>query len=114
MAEIVFIGGSLVKSGGHNPLEPAACGKPVLFGPDMSDFTVISKFLNTAGGAVQVKGMSDLAITAYALLTKPGFAQTMGQRALSVFKSHQGAVDRTLAFLKLDQANSKTADTVLC
>ncbi len=55
MADIAFVGGSLVCSGGHNPLEPAVFSKPIIFGPDMSDFGEIAKMLLKSGGAVQVR-----------------------------------------------------------
>jgi 3-deoxy-D-manno-octulosonic-acid transferase len=53
-ADIAFVGGSLVRCGGHNPLEPAAFSRPIIFGPDMSDFADISDMLVESGGAISV------------------------------------------------------------
>jgi 3-deoxy-D-manno-octulosonic-acid transferase len=58
IADVAFVGGSLVAFGGHNPLEPAAFAKPIIFGPDMSDFPEISQMLLHAGGAIEVKNMN--------------------------------------------------------
>jgi 3-deoxy-D-manno-octulosonic-acid transferase len=55
LTDIAFVGGSLVNCGGHNPLEPAAFSRPIIFGPDMSDFADISDMLVKSGGAVFVK-----------------------------------------------------------
>jgi len=101
MADIVFVGGSLVSCGGHNPLEPAAWGKPVLFGPDMKDFPVISELLLEAQAAHRVKDADELGSVIRSLLTDPQSAQRMGRRALQVINSHRGAVDKTLKFLLL-------------
>lgn len=101
MADIVFVGGSLVPCGGHNPLEPAAWGKPVLFGPDMKDFPVISELLLEAQAAHRVKDADELGSIIKRLLADPQSAQKMGRRALRVFNSHRGAIDNTLKFLLL-------------
>ncbi len=101
MADIVFVGGSLVSCGGHNPLEPAAWGKPVLFGPDMKDFPVISDLLLEAQAARRVKDADELGRIIKRLLTDPQCAQKMGRRGLRVVHSHRGAVDKTLKFLSL-------------
>jgi 3-deoxy-D-manno-octulosonic-acid transferase len=52
LADVAFVGGSLVKAGGHNPLEPASVAKPVLFGPHTDDFRWICQTLEAAGGAM--------------------------------------------------------------
>jgi len=49
LADMAFIGGSLVDRGGHNPLEPAAFSRPVLFGPEMSDFAAIAEYCLNPG-----------------------------------------------------------------
>lgn len=59
-ADICFVGGSLVDEGGHNPLEPAAQGKPVLFGPFMHDFEDITKDITEAGGGFTVLDEHDM------------------------------------------------------
>lgn len=98
-ADLAFIGGSLVKQGGHNPLEPASFGRPVLFGPDMTDFAEISHDLLQAGGALQVT-VKDLATTVADLLADEGKRQRMGRLAGELVLAHQGATLRTLALIR--------------
>lgn len=97
LADIAFVGGSVVPQSGHNPLEPASWGKPVLFGPDMRDFLGISEALLTAGGAVTVADTDAFYREAAALLADPRKAEAMGQIALSIFGSNGGAVEKILA-----------------
>jgi 3-deoxy-D-manno-octulosonic-acid transferase len=103
LAAVTFVGGSLVPQGGHNPLEPAHWAKPVLFGPDMRDFDGVAHYLLNGGGAVQIHSGPHLRSVAEALLGNPQQALAMGQNALKVIRNHQGAVERTLFSLKLDQ-----------
>jgi 3-deoxy-D-manno-octulosonic-acid transferase len=99
LADIAFVGGSLVSEGGHNPLEPAAWGKPVLFGPDMRDFHEIACWLIEAGGARQVAGKDRLGPLMFELLSSPALAKTIGGCARTVFLSNKGAVTKTLSCL---------------
>ena len=101
LADIVFVGGSLVNCGGHNPLEPAAWGKPLLYGPHMQDFAQIAAWLCKAQGARQVIDADQLAQAVDGLLTDPGRAEQMGRQARTVFQAHQGAVERTLECINL-------------
>jgi 3-deoxy-D-manno-octulosonic-acid transferase len=101
LADVVFVGGSLVPCGGHNPLEPAVWGKPVLFGPDMGDFPLISELLLETGAAQRVMNTEELLRAVRRLLADPQLAQEMGSRALALVDAHRGAVDRTLAFMGL-------------
>jgi 3-deoxy-D-manno-octulosonic-acid transferase len=101
IAFVAFVGGSLVPSGGHNPLEPAFWGKPVLFGADMRDFAVIAEYLINGGGAVRVKDASHLESVLIQLLDQPHAAEAMGDKALRILRFHQGAVDRTLSFINM-------------
>ena len=101
LADIAFVGGSLVSEGGHNPLEPAAWGIPVLFGPDMRDFHEIANWLLEAGGARQVAARNSLGPLLLELLNDPALAKTIGGRARSVFTSNKGAVAKTLRCLNL-------------
>jgi len=101
LADLAFVGGSMVCLGGHNPLEPAFWGKPVLFGQDMSDFALIADYLLTSGGAMQVKDVDQLQAALRQLLDNPNQAKRMGHRALTVVNAHRGAVDRTLSHLEL-------------
>jgi len=103
LADVVFVGGSLNRDGGHNPLEPSACGKPVLFGPDMRDFRQIAGWLLKAQGAKQVQNAAQLANAWVQLLGDIQASQHMGRNAYTVFKSHQGAVHRVLSAIGLDE-----------
>lgn len=103
LADIAFVGGSLSSEGGHNPLEPAAFAKPVLFGPDMRDFHHIAEMLKLAGGARQLAEHEPLGPILLELLNDSASARRMGQRARGVFLSNKGAVQRTLACLNLER-----------
>ncbi|MCJ8500743.1 3-deoxy-D-manno-octulosonic acid transferase [Desulfatitalea alkaliphila] len=100
LADIAFVGGSLVAEGGHNPLEPAACGTPILFGPDMSDFAAIAAQLMAAGGAWRVADGEQWYTACHRLIAQPSVRKEMGHRALQVFQSNKGAVQRTLAMVQ--------------
>lgn len=100
IADIAFVGGSLVNFGGHNPLEPAIFAKPILFGIYMSDFPEISQMLLRAKGAVQVKNPKDLYHRVRDLLTDPAKGEIIGTHAFEVFQANQGAVEKTAAVIK--------------
>ena len=85
--------------GGHNPLEPAAFAKPILFGPHMNNFREIAAMLTGAGGAVQVTDARALRITVNELLEDRDRAKRMGQNARRVFDANKGAVVRTMAII---------------
>jgi 3-deoxy-D-manno-octulosonic-acid transferase len=99
VADVAFVGGSLLPFGGHNPLEPAAWKRPVVFGPDMSDFSEIAAALVEAGGAVRVNDSDALFTALRTFFRHPETAETAGRRAYDVFAVHRGAVERTLAVL---------------
>jgi 3-deoxy-D-manno-octulosonic-acid transferase len=97
LAELAFVGGSLVKAGGHNPLEPAAVAKPILCGPHTDDFTWIYQSLESAGGAVRVQDSEQLSAQVCQLLCDKAKNRWMGRRAYDVFAQNSGAVARTQA-----------------
>ncbi|MCF8066992.1 MAG: 3-deoxy-D-manno-octulosonic acid transferase [Desulfobacterales bacterium] len=96
LADVTFIGGSLCKRGGHNPLEPAAFAKPVLFGADMSDFSEPVKLLLESVGGKQVKDSSELYESSVMLLNDSDKAREMGRQAFRVFNTNKGAVNNTM------------------
>jgi len=96
VCDAAFIGGSLVPFGGHNPLEPAMFRKPVLFGPHMDDFSGIAALLLAQKAACQVADKDGLSRALQMLLTRPGLAADMGNRAFHVCEKNAGAVARTL------------------
>lgn len=100
LADVAFVGGSLVACGGHNPLEPAVFCKPVIFGHDMSDFAEISNMLVAAGGAFRVQDAESLYKTVSTLLRDHQKAQEMGKKAFKVFNDNKGAVEKTLKVIE--------------
>ena len=96
VADVAFVGGSLVKAGGHNPLEPASLGVPVLFGPHTDDFRWICCTLEDAGGAVRIDDARQLVEAVDRLMSDPEERHRTGRRAQAVFRDHQGAVRRTI------------------
>lgn len=100
IADIAFVGGSLVDFGGHNPLEPAAYAKPVVFGPHMYDFPEISGMLLDVGGAVRVHSPEQLYESVRELVMDQAKVKRMGENAFGVFQSNQGAVEKTAAIIK--------------
>jgi 3-deoxy-D-manno-octulosonic-acid transferase len=97
VCDAAFIGGSLVPRGGHNPLEPAMFGRPILFGPYMTDFVEVSHLLIQQKGAFQVDTARQLADKLAAILTDPELGDQMGRAGLRVFSRNAGAVDRIIS-----------------
>jgi 3-deoxy-D-manno-octulosonic-acid transferase len=108
LADAVFVGGSLVPSGGHNPLEPAAFGVAPVFGPSMENFRDIADKFLSADAAVQVGSSAELGPTWVGLLEDDKRRGDMGKRALELVERHRGATAATLeqlsGFLKTPQA----------
>lgn len=96
LCDIAFIGGSLVKVGGHNLLEPAAMKKPVIFSRYMFNFKEISEALLSAGGGVMVKDKAELYVQIDNLLSDKERARSMGERAFSVIEMNSGAARKTI------------------
>jgi len=95
LARLAFIGGSLVPTGGHNPLEPAVWGVPVLSGPHVENFHEIYDELIEAGGARLVGTVAELAHELETWLTQPEAARAAGQASLAVVEQNRGATRRT-------------------
>jgi 3-deoxy-D-manno-octulosonic-acid transferase len=96
LAEIVFVGGSLVPIGGHNVLEPAMRGKPVLAGPHMSNFREGAELLQRSGGGLVVKDAPELERELARLLEDRDLARRMGEAGRHAVAGRQGAVSATL------------------
>jgi 3-deoxy-D-manno-octulosonic-acid transferase len=99
LASAVFVGGSLVDHGGHNILEPAIFGKPILFGPYMRNFAEIAEAFLINGAAVQVASGRDLEEAMLALVTDPVRRARLGAAARALVEANRGAKDRTLAVI---------------
>jgi 3-deoxy-D-manno-octulosonic-acid transferase len=93
-ADLAFVGGSLVPRGGHNLLEPAAAGVPVLFGPHMFNFSEITAGLTRAGGGLLVNDAAELAERVCQLLPDRQARQTMGDAGRAFLAANRGAVQR--------------------
>lgn len=96
VSDLVFVGGSLVPTGGHNPLEPAACGVPVLFGPHMENFREIAAFFLNAGAGLQVADGADLAAEVLRLAGDRGARLAIGEKGRALLEECSGATGRTL------------------
>jgi len=97
--DIAFIGGSLVPDGGHNPLEPAAFGKPILFGPYMDDFTEIVSDLLEKNAAIVCHDEDDIFDNVKHLLTESTLRKEMGDQAQSLVLQHRGVSMRHLEII---------------
>jgi len=93
-ADVAFVGGSLVATGGHNVLEPAALGLPVVFGPHMYNFAMASRMLLAEGAARQVARSSELAEVVFEWLSDASLRARFGERGLQVVEANRGALDR--------------------
>jgi 3-deoxy-D-manno-octulosonic-acid transferase len=97
IADGVFVGGSLVESGGHNILEPAAFGKVPVFGTSMENFAEMSQRFIAAEAAIQVESPEDAGVTWIELLRQPDRMKRMGDTAKRLVEESRGATDRALA-----------------
>jgi 3-deoxy-D-manno-octulosonic-acid transferase len=100
LADVAFVGGSLVKKGGHNLLEPASFGVPVLFGPHTYNFATMSQLLIRDGGGRVIADEHELLRAMTDLLGDRGERELMGQRAQEFVQHNQGALDRVMEILK--------------
>jgi 3-deoxy-D-manno-octulosonic-acid transferase len=99
VATVVFVGGSLVDAGGHNILEPAVFGKPIVFGPWMSNFAEIARTFLDNGAAVQVRSARDLEDVLLDLLGDPVRRASLGAAARALVEANRGARGRSLAVI---------------
>lgn len=96
VATVVFVGGSLVPAGGHNLLEPAVFGKPIIFGPHMENFAEIAQTFVKRGGAVQLSTAPELGGVLVGLLADPVRCASLGAVARALVDANRGARRRTL------------------
>lgn len=100
LADLVFMGGSLVPTGGHNLLEAAFWAKAILFGPYMWNFRDIAQLFLQARAARQVRDAQELSRAALELLGDAGRRRELGRAAKQVLETHAGATERVLEHLK--------------
>jgi 3-deoxy-D-manno-octulosonic-acid transferase len=97
MADIVFVGGSMVPVGGHNVLEASLLSKPVLFGPNMQNFKEIAGLIRNAQGGVSVEDRDDLYHQVRLLIENPAERRRLGENGYNLLRQNRGATERTLA-----------------
>jgi 3-deoxy-D-manno-octulosonic-acid transferase len=105
-ADIAFIGGSLVRHGGQNPLEACSVGVPVIFGPHMFHFEEISALSLERGAARQVGDLQGLAAAVALYLDQPELRRAAGQAALGLMRDNQGSLERTLSAMSQELARA--------
>jgi 3-deoxy-D-manno-octulosonic-acid transferase len=110
LADLVFIGGSLVPMGGQNIIEAAACGRAILFGPHMDNFRQVASTFVAAGAAIQIPSSTELETQLRALIKDPERRSRLGRKALEVIRLNQGAVVQTVETIVryLPQRNKTT------
>ena len=96
IATVVFVGGSLVDHGGHNILEPAIYGKPILFGPYMQNFKEIADAFLASRAAVQLQSERELDDTLLTLVSDPARRAGLGAAARALVEANRGAKSKTL------------------
>ncbi len=94
-ATVAFVGGTLMPTGGHNPIEPAAAGVPVCFGPSMSNFREIAQVFLRNEAAVEVQDAAEVIDFAGSMLDNTNMRNQWGERARSTVLQNRGASERT-------------------
>ncbi len=99
LGHVAFVGGSFAPIGGHNLLEPAGFGIPVLFGPHTHNFELMSESILKTGGAYRVQTGSELYEAMNRLLSHGELRDEMGQRAKAFVIENRGALDRVVSYV---------------
>lgn len=99
-SDVAFVGGSLVPTGGHNMLEPAALGKPVIAGPHLFNFTEIAAAMERAGALCRVADSAELAEVTSRLLSSPEERAGMGEAGRRLVQQNRGALQRVLELVR--------------
>jgi 3-deoxy-D-manno-octulosonic-acid transferase len=98
--DLAFVGGSLVPRGGHNVMEPAALGIPVLFGPHMENFSSAAVALTEAGAGFIARDAEELAALVLRLSADPTARRVASSMARKVVETNRGAMERTVALIE--------------
>ena len=115
LATACFVGGTLVPTGGHNPLEPARFGRPLAVGPAMENFRDMADQFDAAAAWRRVGSAIDLGMAWKQWLTDPAAAAAVGEAARRLVAANQGSLGRTLELLapllrRLDGGSAATAE----
>ena len=100
VGDVVFVGGSLCKTGGHNVLEPAAHAKPIIVGPNMQNFKDSYSLLSKVGACKMVNNVAELANEMLDIIGNDERREKMGAASLQVIKENRGADIRSIHYLK--------------
>ena len=100
VAQLAFVGGSLIPHGGQSPIEPALFGVPVLHGPHMENFAEVIRALTHAGAALEVRDGRSLAVCIDSLLSRPHEIVPRGEAAKGVAEAERGVIDRVMTALE--------------
>ncbi len=100
LGRLNFVGGSLVPVGGHNILEPASRGKPVVFGRYMDNFKAMSQLFLKEEGGIMVSNQQELTRAFLRLLEDDRLCARMGEKARQIVRANKGATDRSLAIIR--------------
>jgi 3-deoxy-D-manno-octulosonic-acid transferase len=100
IADVVFVGGSLVPYGGQNVMEPALRRKPVLFGPHVMNFREVAGLILEAGGGIEVKDGESLGAAVQMLLADEKRRVEMGNAAYEAIRARQGAVKKSAELIE--------------
>lgn len=108
IADVVFVGGSLIPQGGHNILEPAAHGKPIVVGPHMFNFKDIYALLSDRKACITAKDPALLTDKLLAVLENKELSETMSKNARAIIEENRGAAHKNTLQLKqlLEKANN--------
>ena len=98
-SDVAFVGGSLIHHGGHNLLEPAALGIPVITGPHTFNFADISRMLLQADAARQVDNAAELAAAVITLLQNDTLRRAMGEKGRDLVEQNRGALAKLIAIV---------------
>jgi 3-deoxy-D-manno-octulosonic-acid transferase len=96
IGDVAFVGGSLVEAGGHNLLEPARFGKPVLFGPYTANVAAIAAEMKKQGAGIEVQGSDDLIEKISALLSDPEKCRAMGEKGYQIAADDPQVLEKSL------------------
>ena len=99
IGDIVFVGGSLVRYGGHNVLEPAAHAKPILVGPSMEDFKDSYSLLSKAGACRMVSDTDGLTEAFLEISGDDVLRKKMGDASIQIIRENRGAALKTIHYL---------------
>ena len=110
-SDVAFVGGSLVQVGGHNMLEPAALGLPVIVGPHVFNFAEISRMLHEVGASTRVRTRHQLGDAVVKYLQDANYRHSVGQNGRKFVEENRGALDRLMEMVveQLGQPMARTA-----